>query len=86
MNSFESYIIDFDDLFSILLPELLNLAKKYVSDKMREYEKEIINEIKNKKKLNIFTIDYLSYVSQAKDYHKKYLKYKYKYLEIKKYK
>ena len=78
MNSFESYIIDFkelqnnqqDDLFSILLPELLNLAKKYVSDKMREYEKEIINEIKNKKKLNIFTIDYLSYVSQAKDYHK----------------
>jgi hypothetical protein len=104
-ESYESYNIDFkelqnnpqEDLFSILLPELLELAKKYVSGKMIEYEKEIMDEIKNKKKINIFTIDYLSYVSQPKDmktnishdndqnidYGKKYLKYKYKYLKIK---
>ena len=107
-ETFETYNIDFkelqnnprDDLFSILLPELLNFAKKYVSEKMGKYEKEIMDEIKNKKHLHISTIDYLSYVSKPKymesnispdndqqiDFYTKYLKYKYKYLEIKKYK
>ena len=77
-ESFGNHIIDFkefknnkkNDLFANLFPKLLLLAKEKISSlsnkEKTQYEKVLTEEIKSKNKIDIYTINYVPYLTYIK--------------------